>query len=481
MKRLNINTYSLTIYFISIIFSLVIFLSNQLSASYKVMSILPLAWGVSVFMVLNSKELIYKVSTKIILILSFFRYAVGPLIVSIVGFDNVIHYSFTSEVISESIFIMVFELTSVFIVMLLFSRVENHFKKNQVSGSSDTLTTINLKSNIVLKLMYLFSILLILWHPDLLMNFQFLSLSESTTLSKSYFYGLDIRLLVVTKFFLFYELTLKLSQHYYKYKKNRFYYIALILSMIYIGIFYTDNRLNILVDILMASLLINKTFPTKTKKTIKFFLFVGSSVLIMASLYRMFAPMTWRPEGKEVEFSFMVLARMINSYFSGTHNVALSVETAKYFNNLTSIELFINDLFAWTGYLGSMLNIDPNNVSSYLFNTTFYSTTSDWGGYGDKIIPLVGQSRLYFGILGSPILSTLVVLWLLNIEMKLKKTKDSLEWFVHLFLCIRLAFFWGLNITILMMFFFDKYLQIWLILKLNRLLKIIMYKKRYSQ
>lgn len=466
---IKLNLYMISIFFISLITAILICFLPSLPSAYSVIALLPIAY--SILMLISTKFHILArryLGIKIVYAVMFLRYVIMPLLMALSGSTVTVGRVPSDRYILPSVMIMIWELVaSVFTIVIVGNHIllkENKKPKIYLNDKG--------KSNLVYVILIIICILLIIVHPTLIENFQFFNVTEEGTKSISFIKGLDIRLLLILKVIIYSLLISKFSDLYKEKKSYTYYYLALLTSILYIGMIRGDNRTNIVVDIICVVTVMWHSFPHDRKKSIVMITSMGLILVLSVSLYRSFAVTSWRPQGNEIEFNLSFFSNFFQSYISGPSNVAFAIETADIFNNVINFKTFLNDFFAWTGYLGNYLGISSSdNLTSYLFNIDIYSLSA-WGGYGDQIIPMSGQGYIYFGYLGAPIFSVIICIWIVYLDKVRTKARSLDKLIIDTYLVSRLALFMGLNITIMMMFIFDKYLQLWIVEKANSVFKI---------
>lgn len=106
-------------------------------------------------------------------------------------------------------------------------------------------------------------------------------------------------------------------------------------------------------------------------------------------------------------------ATMLQQYFSGTQNVAITLSL----NNLSSIDsqlLPLKDCFANIPIIGETF-VNRSDLSNVIFNHKYWGTSL----IQDQIIPVIGQGYLYAGKLFSIIPSCLFLYyWFILIHVK---------------------------------------------------------------
>ncbi|GAA1370509.1 oligosaccharide repeat unit polymerase [Peribacillus frigoritolerans] len=407
----------------------------------------------------------------ILYVVLFVRYTITPLFIVFTeraGTSLVISH-FSNDYLNKAILLMVYELVvCILVVVFVGNKV---LLKNKVKFS---LTEIqNGRVNFVYIFIITISFLLILFFPSLLNNFQFISIDDSKLNTVSYFKGIDIRILLICKMALYLVLLKFLAYRYNEKNKNNIYFIlALLLSFLYICIFTGENRTNIVVDLICVIAALWYCFSTKRKSMLIVISSFGLILLFTISAFRLFAPRAWRPDGGTAEINGSFFVNNLQIYVSGPENVAIGLQSIDIYNNQINLNTFFNDLFVWTGYLGNFLNLNQSNTTSFIFNL-FMNGTDPAGNVSiTQIVPMVSQGYAYFGFVGAPLFSVLNCLAIIAFDKFVCKAKSLDLLFVNVFLVVRLSLFLGLNATIILMFVFDKYFQLWFTVKINQLIKI---------
>lgn len=112
-----------------------------------------------------------------------------------------------------------------------------------------------------------------------------------------------------------------------------------------------------------------------------------------------------------------------DSYFAGPVNVSNAIGVKGKYLNL-GIHTFINDMFNNMPIINHYMDITKTTV--YAFNAYIGRI---WNGAGDQIMPLVGQSVIYFGYIFAPLMDTFVVLLMRKFDYLFSKSKSYMMYF----------------------------------------------------
>ncbi|WP_460322886.1 hypothetical protein [Alkalibacterium psychrotolerans] len=140
------------------------------------------------------------------------------------------------------------------------------------------------------------------------------------------------------------------------------------------------------------------------------------------------------------------LSSMIQQYLGSPYNIAIAIEAAELFPSNRNIINLIYDIVRPILGLNVLVANLPLQLSTVYFNTRMYLRE----GHVVQILPMVGQSLFYFGILLSPLLS-LIFIKLGDLLTKILDNSNRLELIYFLSITsTRLAFSLGQNATIQM-------------------------------
>lgn len=117
-------------------------------------------------------------------------------------------------------------------------------------------------------------------------------------------------------------------------------------------------------------------------------------------------------------FSEIFSSSNFDSYFAGPVNVNNAIGVKKNYQTL-GIGTFIKDMLHNMPIVNHYMDMTQTSVYSY---NAYIGRL--WGGAGDQIMPLVGQSSVYFGYLFAPLLSSISVLFVRKFDFLLKKTSS---------------------------------------------------------
>ena len=157
------------------------------------------------------------------------------------------------------------------------------------------------------------------------------------------------------------------------------------------------------------------------------------------------------------EQEISVKGDLSNAYFAGPYNVSAAISLAER-EQADRVPLW-NDLLY--GLPGISRTIGYKGTSSYLFNKVYYGDNR----HNDAIIPLIGQSYYYFGPILSPILSVLIVFFLLIYDKKYVTTaNDDSRKYIYAYIAIWLGIQSILNVTICMSWVYQRVIPLVIIL-----------------
>ena len=132
----------------------------------------------------------------------------------------------------------------------------------------------------------------------------------------------------------------------------------------------------------------------------------------------------------------------LNAYLAGPVNVNNGIAT-NYAYNL-NINTFIYDLCKSIPIVGNWL---PNDLTTFYYFNEFIGRWNPLLENGDSIIPLICQSFIYFGYIGIPVLSVIMVIGIRYADLHILKANDVFIYY-YAYLSVFLAACFVLNLTI---------------------------------
>lgn len=188
-----------------------------------------------------------------------------------------------------------------------------------------------------------------------------------------------------------------------------------------------DRAAGIYAGIAMLFMLM-KLYPEQRKMITKLLvgtLTVGGSLLLI--IFPMVSGQTASMYNSTNFFHF--LAQKLNAYFSGTVNIAASLEMPRD----TWLDYLIGDLLRTIPMIKGFFT--EYDLSNMLFNEVLgYDSV-----YYSQIIPNIGQGYYYLGFLLAPIFSIVLIRIAIKSERKAKRVNDSLGYYVYTYCSIYFA------------------------------------------
>jgi hypothetical protein len=459
---------------INLVVAIVCFLRGEVHHEYILIGLLPISFAFCL-LTSNTIHILYKkyIGIKLLNIVMWIRYTIMPVLVVFSKDLTGVGIEPQTNSINIALLIMVFEMISVFVVVniagkriLLNRKLEQSFEVKETDGKP-----------IVYFIIIMLALAFVLAYPDLLNNFSFIVFNENSTVT-SHFMGLDIRIIMIAQMALTCIIVTKMGKLYANNNNNIFYIIALVVCLISIMIFKGENRASIFLSIISTLMILKVAFPQKYKISRNLLIIAGLSSLIFLTLYRIYAVTSWRPEGGSQKINIDFFSQTLQAYISGPRNIAIGLEAMNYFKNEINISTLASDVLIWTGYLGNYISDifgKPYIGTSYMFN--LYLHNFNMHGSGDQIIPMSVQSYAYLGQIGSSFFSILAAYFLVVFDSKICKSNTLDSIYINVLFTTVLSLSMGYNLTIAMMYFFDRYLLFYLVSIGNRKVMSILKEK----
>lgn len=435
---------------------------------YELMPLYPLAL-IAVILLPNFRKLAKNnIGIKVLYLSMWVKYSILPLCISL---SNVVAYRGvmpSSDSISKAIILQIIEILVVAIV------VETVGRKLLLRYSCEK-TEMRNSTPVVEGAIIMIAIAFLILHPDLISNFSFLVYNENTD-AVSYFRGLDVRLIQLA-IILAFCIIIRWAKT--KSATNSLYFIvALFVGTLAMLVFKGDNRASLLINIVSVAIVMMSAYPTKKRTIINFIFIIGTTALVLLSLYKIIGVTDWRPDGGSIDLSFEWVARVIQAYLSGPGNVAQGLEAMEVYPG--SLKTFFSDILVWSGYFGNFISeafgIEYEWTSQF-FNMYIYNNTQVSNG-GDQIIPMVVQSVWYFGYLGSMIFSAICASLVVVFDRLVKSAKSFSKLYITTMMSVVTGLMLGYNVTIVSMYFFDRYLIFWLIITIAEAIDNRLFAKK---
>jgi len=304
-------------------------------------------------------------------------------------------------------------------------------KKNIFQGQ-----TVEFNSNIIflrrtkllILLLIIISVMIIIKYPQILLKFRFIFYSNSKdyyafleasqTVKKSmpiFVYQIGLWIIQITKLIICYFVIMII----WKKLKDHQPIIAILLSVIVIAtscVFTTEDKAATVFSAIACILLLAKLYSKYTKSIVNI---AGMSMIIIIFVFFILLPMM-RSTTEDV------VAYKLNSYFSGTVNVAGGFAMAggerfeSFFGDILRSIPLINHYFV-------------NMPMSYLeFNRALgYDTV-----YNSQIIPIISQGYYYFGLIGAAVFPVILIRFSKKMFQRLNNCTDSFEFYTFAMLFV---------------------------------------------
>ena len=434
---------------------------------YQIMWLLPLLYGI-LFSCTRVRKAIFRYTG--ITILNFVlaaRYLLIPLYSSLTG---VYFHSYASSTYGDAnsgaILIMVYEMICIFCVLHitigLLNRQESIYDNGPLYYDNHYFIYIIVILGGVVSL-FIFPSVLERMNVLLVKNFVFNNLD--TFASIGYMLTVNVQKML---------LLIIILREYKKITKGRKVSFLLIsgVALLNIAVFWSTNRLTVVAQSIATILLIKTVIPSKGKL---FYTLLGTiSILVIFSLssYR------WFGEGElfgflnasTSRFDAQEITNYLQAYLGGPHLISTAIEAHDRYSSVIGVESFFNEM------LGSIMFVRQLPFIGEISTATIFNYYFGFTEENSMILPTLGQSYMYFGTIGAPILSVIFCLLIYYVEKALIECRSIGEKYAYYILVIWLAFFPMQNLNIVMSTIFNVFLPLYLIVVTNN--KITLRKKK---
>lgn len=439
---------------ISIIASFFIINDSSLTLYNRLLlALIPFFYGIC-FLKLLPKNMVMGAGLCMMLIVTFLRYVVYPLLFS---YDrvNVNLMKYYDSSIALTLFEMIF-------IFILLNRYYD-FRKWKMFNAELKMDKINPFVPIIL---LIYTIGVYFFIPMVFANKHFILNAEEINIGNDMversipgFISMPVSwgnvLIVLFVFSVFYH-------RYIKYHSKIYFYLS-IMAMMYPCLFYTGHsRLSLLMPLVGSMFMLVKVYRDKSKKVIKLIGLYGVLAILVLSWFKFNTDSV-----TSAEFEMSSNASSINAYFGGLKNMMIGLRAYDSFGY--SFEVFINDIFRNAMGISSFF-VDNINNSVYLFNNSAYSDYSFMSE--DQICPTIIEGALCFGMLFCFIPTLLMVKAISWLDKQWYKT-SSLE-FAYLFATIATLEGWCIpgNLMHLSTSIFNILIPVSLLIIINRKLSV---------
>lgn len=403
------------------------------NSSERALIILPLIYCLGLTMLLMISNNFFSNLVQMIVIgLYGIRMLLYPLCASIVGVHILKVSSNVYESLGASVLIQCYEFIVVIIILIAYKARKN--SEGQFNYIRDFKSTKYIRA-IILMLISISTVIIIVY-PQMLSRFRpILFLSEEAEIAwrissnvaastiPTMVYYLGGWTLIILKVLISYLGVIYVKR--WAERGNRE-VVGIMISILIIStilLITTDDRAGSFLGAFAMLLLLIKLYPNKKKilvsSTVAIVGFTGILVLIIL-------PLLSGNGGETENYLIQYISNKVNAYFSGTINIAAALQMPK--DN--RIQLMLGDILRSIPLvMGFFTHMDTSNM---LFNTTLGMDLI----YSSQILPNIGQSAFYFGVILSPLFSGILIIGAQYSYNRALLAKDSLGYFIYTYMML---------------------------------------------
>lgn len=381
------------------------------------------------------------------------RYIVSPLLMSVYGSNIQIGTSVALSTENYAVYLMLYEMVILFVVFSIFHK---YFYSKNIEFNN-----VKAEPNLFGWLFIIVVLVLALRDPSSIGRYSFIwsvSRLNNDELADVSLVALLVQLAQVV-------ITVGILNSIYKFYEKKpsilYFFLSLFVIAVSASFIIGTSRSSIILPLITGLFTVYLLYKDYRKISI---VLSSSLVLIIIGISTLLKQNTNITTGRSLYHSSGALENFntdIQIYFSGLSNISHSIETSyiydpfQYYSilgDLTHSVIFVNQFF--TGFQSAISG----------FNNMFYKRV----GLNDQILPLLGQGYLYFGVVLAPIFSVIILFVIMALDKNIYKSSSVFSLYIYAYLCVKFSLFFMSNATILVSFFTNFFLVLFIIALLNR-------------
>ncbi len=474
--------YKLIFFLTTLIIGMYIIIDNGVHSQYKVMALLPVVYGLLQFCCNKSSLVSQNIGISLINWCMLIRYLLSPLIMAISGKYNVLSdygvYLSTSD-INKAVYLMIYEMIVVFLVIQFSSKDEK--KLLDFKDSSKIHVSIDRTKTNVFWGVIICSVVFIIIFPDIIQKFTFaFNFKDISLIKHCSNINFELFFTLLVQWSMSFLTVIIIQRMYFRYqisKHMRIIYYSLLVVLMFSSLILYSSRFSILVPALAGMMLIRQIYGEKARIAIKvggLVLFLCLILITLTKQYQINSVLAAKDYFREIVGS---ASKMLQVYFSGITDVAISVQAKDNYGTLINITTILKDIIEPIPIIHNLIP-DSTYSSSNIFNYAIYQNF-DRSSY---IVPLIGQGYMIFGEIGAPLFSFIVTLAAVKFAERSNSDRNIFKKYIQLYLTVRLGLFMMISLASLISTVVNYYFLVYIIILLNELVNTRKHslKTKYS-
>jgi len=457
--------FRLSISISAIIIAFVVSLNTFNLQRDKYLFTLPLLYGLLFFLIPSlwkyHKGNIGMTTLNVVL---YMRYVIYPLFRSLsINEPNIRGVVPTDRGIHYGTIIMIVELLSVFLIVQFFAK---HFynKKNKFTTFFHPLN-----SKFILITAFFLGLFLLLALPELRERYNFFIVTVPIE-------KLELEIPLGGLFILIADLVLVtfpivmidfFKKKYDKHPKFKYILFSLISILPSITIIKGTSRFSVLIPTIAFMIILLKLYPEYKRRIT---VIIGSALLIVFFIFTLYKQFGYiQSDDSDIAMNTNEIAYNFDAYMSGIDNMGRVIDLNNSYGSYITLDTLKNDLFNNVALLSGFS--DSSNTTSAWFNMFLYGES----GIADQIVPLSGQSFLYFGALGTPIFLIFTIILMMFFDSKIKYENRIEYVYLYVYLVMYMSMAMMVSLGSIYPIFINLFIPVLFLFVLNR--KISLRKK----
>jgi heme/copper-type cytochrome/quinol oxidase subunit 2 len=368
--------------------------------------------------IVNKKSIVSYIFT----FYSFIRYVLLPVFIAITG-HNQANYFLTNDIasIQRASLLMIYELIVLGVFIFIFSKALPKFRRRKVQYN------VHIKGRLfIYVVLTMIAVLLLVVTPEIRSNLSFLIIQteQGNRIEENIGTNLMlIRQIILTAFAMLYVVLVSISHRkFQRTGKKKYLFMVMLFTFLNIAIIVGERRIMQVYTAFASGYIVIMLFPKYKKRITQIILFLTIFVVGMMSIYKFFDAFLYNNYIDALmnsDFNIRNFARLLQSYFFGPQNVAVSLEITN-----SSFQPFSRLMFDFArSTMGlNFLVKDLMYTTNDIFNIFIY------GNYVPSGHPVsgIGYGFMYLGYILSPLFSIIVIAVSIFVEKLLINT-NSLE------------------------------------------------------